>query len=92
MIAGVRHGQIRVGRSETPGAIPARVYTVEPTGDITYVHIPLDGETIVASAPPETELRPDSPVWLTLDQAGLHLFEATDGTRLGEGIAARIAA
>ena len=26
-------------RSPEPGAIPARVYTVEPTGDITYVHV-----------------------------------------------------
>ncbi len=85
VVAGVRHGHIGILTEETDIAIPARVYTVEPTGDITYVHILLDGETLVASVPPETPLHPDQPVWLRLDEDHLHLFEATDGVRLNDG-------
>ena len=92
VVAGIRHGHIGILTAETDIAIPARVYTVEPTGDVTYVHISLEGEIVVASVPPETTLLPDQPVWLRLDEDYLHLFEATDGVRLDEGVGNRAAA
>jgi len=92
VVAGIRHGHIGILTESTDIAIPARVYTVEPTGDVTFVHISLDGETIVASVPPETSLLPDQPVWLRLDEEHLHLFEARDGVRLADGTNQRVAA
>ena len=92
VVLGVRHGAVEVSPEAIDGAIPARIYTVEPTGDITYLHITLDGETIVASVPPDTAFRPDMPVWLRLDDDGLHLFEARDGARIGDPMPTRLAA
>ncbi len=59
-----------------PGAIQSRVYTVEPTGDITYVHVYLGATIVIVSVPPDIRLAPDDPVWLAFDQQRLHLFDA----------------
>ncbi|MCB2054890.1 MAG: TOBE domain-containing protein, partial [Geminicoccaceae bacterium] len=81
VVMGARHGTIGIGRTESseaapaPDAVPAKVYTVEPTGDITYVHIDLGGQSIVASAPPSTRLAANDRVFLSFDQARLHLFD-----------------
>ena len=62
-----------------PGAIPSRVYTVEPAGDVTYVLLFLGTlSIIIASVPPDVRLRADAAVWTELDQDRLHLF---DGAR-----------
>ena len=52
-----------------------RVYTVEPTGDVTYVHLFLGTSIIIASVPPDVGLRPDEAVWIEFDQDKLHLFD-----------------
>ena len=31
---GIRHGHLRLVPEATPGAVPGRIYTVEPTGDV----------------------------------------------------------
>jgi multiple sugar transport system ATP-binding protein len=62
---------------DTPGTIPSRVYTVEPTGDITYVHVFLGESFIIVSVTPDVRLRADQPVWIEFDQERLHLFDAT---------------
>src|SRR5690606_6869886 len=33
VILGARHSTIKLHEAETPGAVPSKVYTVEPTGD-----------------------------------------------------------
>src|SRR6195256_3445344 len=33
VVLGVRHGHLRIHRQTTPGSLPGRIYTVEPTGD-----------------------------------------------------------
>src|SRR3954454_16698011 len=38
VVLGTRHSAINLYREEKPGTIEGRVYTVEPTGDITYAH------------------------------------------------------
>jgi multiple sugar transport system ATP-binding protein len=76
-VLGIRHSAMEVHREETPGAIPGRVYTVEPTGDITYAHIYLGSHLVVASVPPEVILAPDDPVWIIFDQERIHLFDGT---------------
>lgn len=76
VVLGARHGTIQLYKQETPGAIPGRVYTVEPTGDITYAHIHLGAAVIVVSVAPEVKISPDDPVWLAFDQEKLHLFDS----------------
>jgi multiple sugar transport system ATP-binding protein len=80
VVLGARHSTIGLHREETAGGIPSRVYTVEPTGDITYVHVSLGSALVVVSVAPEMRLAPDDAVWLTFDQQKLHLFDAkTEG-------------
>jgi multiple sugar transport system ATP-binding protein len=76
VVLGVRHGQVLLHRTETPGTMPARVYTIEPTGDLTFVHIRLGNLVIVASAGSDFVAHPDDPIWLEFDQDHIHLFDA----------------
>jgi multiple sugar transport system ATP-binding protein len=76
VVLGARHSTIRVATVAEPEALPARVYTVEPTGDITYAHLRLGAAPLVASVAPSVKLAPDQPVWISFDQEKLHLFDA----------------
>jgi multiple sugar transport system ATP-binding protein len=85
VVVGARHSTIKLHREEKPGAIPGRIYTVEPTGDITYAHIHLGSAIIVVSVPPDVRLASDDRVWIELDQQKLHLFDATTQQALAGG-------
>jgi multiple sugar transport system ATP-binding protein len=76
VIAGVRHGHIRLSLEPQAGWMEGRVYTVEPTGDLTYVHLKLGGNLLVASTHADFRAAPDAPIWITFDQDHLHLFDA----------------
>ena len=76
IILGARHSTILLHTQKTRSAISSRVYTVEPTGDTTYVHLFLGNSIIVASASPNIRLQPDETVWIEFDQDRLHLFDA----------------
>ncbi|MFC0406681.1 ABC transporter ATP-binding protein [Roseomonas elaeocarpi] len=75
IVLGARHGAIRLLQEETPNTVHGRVYTVEPTGDITYVHVHVGAALLVVSVPPEVQVAPDDPVWLRFEQDKLHLFD-----------------
>lgn len=77
VVLGARHGTIQLYKQETPGAIPGRVYTVEPTGDITYAHVYLGSSVIVVSVAPEVKLAADDAVWIAFDDEKLHLFDGS---------------
>ncbi len=76
IVLGARHGTIRLHQEEVTGAVRGRIYTVEPTGDITYAYVSLGSTTLVVSVAPSVLLAPDDPVWLIFDQEKLHLFDA----------------
>ena len=82
VVIGARHSTIRLSKDEAASALPGRVYTVEPTGDITYVHVRLGAETIVVSVPPDVRLAPDEPVRVSFDQERMHLFDGETGRAL----------
>ena len=95
VIAGIRHGQVRMHRTETPGTMATRVYTVEPTGDLTYVHLRLGTQLLVASTEPGFRADPDETIWVEFDQERLHLFDAASGGTLAgaaPGLASELAA
>ena len=56
--------------------LPARIYTVEPTGDLTFIHLFLGKQLIVASAPGTYRGTADQPIRLEFDQDRLYLFDA----------------
>jgi multiple sugar transport system ATP-binding protein len=75
VVLGARHSTIKLHRVETPVAVQGRVYTVEPTGDITFVHLYLGSSVIVVSVAPAFKLAADDRVWIEFDQDRLHLFD-----------------
>jgi multiple sugar transport system ATP-binding protein len=76
VVLGARHSAIRLHRSQIDGSVPAKVYTVEPTGDVTFVQVFLGGATVNISLPPTFDISPDAQVWLEFDQGRVHLFDA----------------
>jgi multiple sugar transport system ATP-binding protein len=92
ILLGVRHGHVRLSLTPEPGWLEGRIYTIEPTGDLTFVHVQLGKHLLVASSSPEFRAQPDVPIWLTFDQDHLHLFDAETELRLErEAPAAKIA-
>ncbi len=76
VVVGIRHNHVTLHRAAQPGAVEGRVYTVEPTGDITYVHVRLGKQLLVASADPDFRATYDDPIWLDFHQERMHLFDA----------------
>ena len=82
VVLGARHSVIGLAKTALPGSVAARVYTVEPTGDVTYVHARLGDAAVVISAPPDQRFGIDEDVHLTFDQQRLHLFDGASGMAL----------
>ena len=75
IVLGARHSTLRVHKSAVPGAVEGKVYTVEPTGDITFAQIYLGSAIVIVSVDPNFSIRPDEPVWVAFDQERMHLFD-----------------
>jgi len=75
VVLGARHSTLRVHKSAVPGAVPGKVYIVEPTGDITFAQIYLGKSIVVVSLEPHVAIAPDEPVWVEFDQTRIHLFD-----------------
>jgi multiple sugar transport system ATP-binding protein len=82
VVIGARHSTIRLTSDGQPGTLPGRVYTVEPTGDVTFVHVRLGTATIVVSVPPDMRLQPNESVGISFDQERMHLFDGETGHAL----------
>jgi multiple sugar transport system ATP-binding protein len=78
VIAGVRHNHVKLAHEQTSGdqAQPGKIYTVEPTGDVTFVHLRLGDQILIASVEPSFRASLDQTVWVNFDQEFLHLFDA----------------
>jgi multiple sugar transport system ATP-binding protein len=75
VVLGARHSTIKLLTDAAPGAIPAKAYTVEPTGDVTFVQVLLSGAVVNISVPPHVPVAPDQQVWIEFDQERMHLFD-----------------
>jgi multiple sugar transport system ATP-binding protein len=75
VVLGARHSTIRLHKSEVAASVPAKVYTVEPTGDVTFVQVFLSGAIVNISLPPTVNVESDEQVWLEFDQKRMHLFD-----------------
>jgi len=88
VVLGVRHNSVRLYQSEQPNAIKARVYTVEPTGDVTFVHFRIGEHILAASVDPTFQISADAPIWVDFDQRNIHLFDAQSKATLATDHAA----
>jgi multiple sugar transport system ATP-binding protein len=75
VVLGARHSTIKLHKSAVPDAVPAKVYTVEPTGDVTFIQAFLSGAIVNISVPPQVAVAPDEKVWLEFDQDRIHIFD-----------------
>src|SRR5690606_16072721 len=76
VVLGARHSTIALHHEQKPGTVPAKVYTVEPTGDITFVQAFVAGSVVNISVPPTVTVKPDETVYLEFAQDKIHLFDA----------------
>ncbi len=83
---GIRHRDLTVSRTEVPDSVHGIVYAVEPTGDITFVHVRVGNDPIVASVEPDVMFAPDEDVWLAPDLNRLHFFDGVSGLAIREKI------
>jgi multiple sugar transport system ATP-binding protein len=75
IVLGARHSTIKLHKSAVAGTVPSKIYTVEPTGDVTFVQAILSGAIVNISLPPTVAVAPDEQVWLEFDQERIHLFD-----------------
>ena len=75
---------MRLSLTPQSGWMEGLVYTVEPTGDLTYVHLKLGDQLLVASDHADFRAAPDAPIWIMFDQEHLHLFDAETDLTLAE--------
>jgi multiple sugar transport system ATP-binding protein len=83
---GIRHRDLAISRSEAPESVHGIVYAVEPTGDITFVHVRVGSDQIVASVEPDVMFAPDEDVWLIPDLNRLHFFDGATGLAIRDAI------
>ncbi|MDQ0473892.1 ABC transporter ATP-binding protein [Labrys wisconsinensis] len=74
-VLGARHSTLKLHRQAAPGRVPGKIYSVEPTGDVTFVQVVVDAEVINISLDPSVAVEPDEAVWIAFDQDRLHLFD-----------------
>jgi multiple sugar transport system ATP-binding protein len=75
IVLGARHSTLKLHKSASPGAVQGKVYTVEPTGDVTFVQVYLGSAIIIVSLDPNVAIKPDETVWIEFDQDRMHLFD-----------------
>jgi multiple sugar transport system ATP-binding protein len=75
VVLGARHSTLKLHRSAAPGAVPGKVYTVEPTGDVTFAQVFISGAVVNISVEPSVAIRPDETVFVEFDQERIHLFD-----------------
>jgi multiple sugar transport system ATP-binding protein len=75
LVLGARHSTVKLHKSAVPGSVPGKVYTVEPTGDVTFAQVFVSGAVVNVSLEPSVAIKPDEPVFIEFDQERLHLFD-----------------
>ena len=76
VVLGARHSTLKLHKSQVPGSVPGKIYTVEPTGDVTFAQVFIAEAVVNISVDPNVHLSPDEPVWIEFDQERVHLFDA----------------
>ena len=76
IVLGARHSTLKLHKTQVPGSVPGKVYTVEPTGDVTFAQVFINGAVVNISVEPSVVIHPDEQVFIEFDQERMHLFDA----------------
>ena len=83
VLVGFRPEDVRVSTAQANGFnVPAQVSVVEPLGGETVVDLHLGSDLVKAVVPPTQRLEERRHVWLNIDPARIHLFDARTGQRI----------
>jgi multiple sugar transport system ATP-binding protein len=83
IIMGVRHTGLPLATGSSNGSIPGSVYTVEPTGDISFVYVMVGNQMVISSTPNVAyAAKVGDAVALRVDEDALHLFDAVSTATL----------
>lgn len=77
VIVGCHPGDVKVTHEPSEMGFKVAIHTVEPTEDLTYLHLRIGGSFLVATVAPFFQAAMDDEVWLNFDNDRLHLFDAT---------------
>jgi multiple sugar transport system ATP-binding protein len=83
---GIRHRDLTLSRTELPDSVHGIVYAVEPTGDITFVHLRVGNDPIVASVEPDVTYAPDEDIWIVPNQDRIHFFDGVTGLAIRDKV------
>lgn len=78
-ILGIRPEDIELTEEPTNDSIAATADVVEPTGDLSYVYIQFEGETVTASIPGDALVRNGQNLHLIFPSDKIHLFDPDSG-------------
>jgi multiple sugar transport system ATP-binding protein len=77
LVMGVRHTAFQLGATNAADSLATQIYTVEPTGDVTFVQAHIGSQLVTASTgDPHFRGRIGAPISLTVDESRLYLFDA----------------
>ena len=82
VVLGIRPEHIRLSTSQEANAQPARVALVELHGGQSQIEVEGDGFRLIAVAHADAPHRTGDAVWITLDAARVHVFDAASEKRL----------
>jgi len=82
VVVGCRPGDCNITHETSATGFAAAIHTVEPTGDITFLHLRTGNAMLIATVSPEFPARVDDQVWVTFDNERLHLFDGATEQRI----------
>ena len=82
VVLGIRPEHISISTDATDQATPARVYITEEMGNETLVVIAVGELKLMARAPADFRLPPETGVWFTLESSKAHFFDGQTGARM----------
>ena len=85
VVLGARHSTLKLHKGLVQNSVPGKVYTVEPTGDVTFAQVFVGGSILNISLEPSVAIAPDERVWIEFDQERMHLFDAKTTMALAAG-------
>jgi multiple sugar transport system ATP-binding protein len=85
---GVRPEDVTLTAADAPGALPARIFEVEPLGGFTVVDVERGGQILRALVRGQPQLRTEAEIGLVFDPRKLHLFAKDGGVALARAATA----
>ena len=82
VVVGCRPPDCVITHEPSDTGFTASIHTVEPTGDITYLHLRAGNSMLIATVSPTFPAKVDDHVWVTFSEDKMHLFDGSSERRI----------